>query len=100
MPAPDLLILLQKNKKGDLSCYFGPVLREHGERAKVTQEWLSEEADVDVRMIRFIETKGKNLSVNLADRLAQSLKISLASMIAEAEAQRDEEVRTRPESSK
>jgi hypothetical protein len=48
-------------------------------------EKMSEWADIDVRMIRLIETKGQNLSVNVAECLAQGLWIPLSQMICEAE---------------
>lgn len=54
----------------------------------MSQETLSERADVDVRMIRLVETKGQNLSVNLADSLAHGLKVPLSVLMDEAEQMR------------
>ena len=71
--------------KADLSSLLGEVLRKHRKAAKISQETLSERADVDVRMIRLIETEGQNLSVNLADSLAHGLNVPLAELIQEAE---------------
>lgn len=71
--------------KADLSAAFGKVLREHRKAAKLSQEALSEKADVDVRMIRLVETKGQNLSVNLADSLAHALNLPLSALMTEAE---------------
>ena len=42
-------------------------------------------ADIDVRMVRLIETKGQNFSVNVAECVAQALGIPLSQMIREAE---------------
>ncbi len=72
-------------RKSDLAQYLGVVVRKHRKLAKATQEQLSERADIDVRMIRLIETEGQNLSVNLAESLARGLGISLSQMIREAE---------------
>jgi ribosome-binding protein aMBF1 (putative translation factor) len=72
-------------QKSDLSQYLGVVVRKHRKLAKTTQEQLSERADIDVRMIRLVETKGQNLSVNVADGLARGLGIPLSQMIREAE---------------
>ena len=72
-------------QKSDLAQYLGAVVRKHRTSGKTTQEQLSERADIDVRMIRLVETKGQNLSVNLAECLARGLGISLSQMIREAE---------------
>jgi len=69
----------------DLSPLFGEVLRKYRKTAKISQEALSERADVDVRMIRLVETKGQNLSVNLADSLAYGLNVPLSELLREAE---------------
>jgi len=72
-------------QKSDLAQYLGAVVRKHRQLAKTTQEQLSERADIDVRMVRLIETKGQNLSVNLAECVARGLGIPLSQMIREAE---------------
>ena len=54
-------------------------------RKKTTQEGLSEGADIDVRMVRLIETKGQNFSVNVAECVAQALGVPLSHLIREAE---------------
>jgi transcriptional regulator with XRE-family HTH domain len=72
-------------QKSDLAQYLGLVVRKHRKAAKTTQEQLSERADIDVRMIRLVETKGQNLSVNVAESLARGLGVSLSQMIREAE---------------
>lgn len=72
-------------RKSDLAPYLGIVVRKHRKLAKTTQEQLSELADIDVRMVRLVETKGQNLSVNLAESVAHALGIPLSQMIREAE---------------
>jgi transcriptional regulator with XRE-family HTH domain len=69
----------------DLNKAFGIVLRKHRRAAKLSQEALSERADVDVKMIGRIETFIRNPSLNLADSLAQALGVPLSAMIGEAE---------------
>lgn len=71
--------------KRDLAKSFGVVLRSHRKAAKMSQEKLSEKADVDVKMIGRIETFIRNPSVNLADSLAYALGVPLSQMIKEAE---------------
>jgi transcriptional regulator with XRE-family HTH domain len=71
--------------KKDLAKSFGIVLRNHRKTAKMTQEKLSERADVDVKMIGRIETFIRNPSLNLADSLAHALEVPLSQMIGEAE---------------
>lgn len=51
----------------------------------MSQEKLSELADVDVKMIGRIETFIRNPSLNLADSLAHGLGVSLSELIREAE---------------
>ena len=69
----------------DLAKSFGVVLRGRRKAAKMSQEKLSEKADVDVKMIGRIETFIRNPSLNLADSLANALNVPLSQMINEAE---------------
>ena len=78
--------------KKDLAKSFGVVLRNHRKAAKMTQEKLSERADVDVKMIGRIETFIRNPSLNLADSLANAIGVPLSKMISEAEEIRRESV--------
>ena len=71
--------------KRDLAKSFGVVLRNHRKVAKMSQEKLSEKADVDVKMIGRIENFIRNPSLNLADSLAGALGVPLSQMIKEAE---------------
>jgi transcriptional regulator with XRE-family HTH domain len=61
------------------------VLRNYRRAANLSQEKLSEKADVDVKMIGRIETFIRNPSINLADSLAHALGVPLSQMIQEAE---------------
>jgi len=72
-------------KKRDLSKFLAVILRNHRKAAKITQEKLSEKADVDVTMIGLIERGIRNPSVNLADSLAHALGVPLFQMIKEAD---------------
>ena len=76
--------------KRDLAKSFGVVLRNHRKASKMSQEKLSEKADVDVKMIGRIETFIRNPSLNLADSLANALNVPLSQMILEAEKMRRE----------
>ncbi len=71
--------------KRDLSNAFGVVLRNRRRAKKLSQEKLSELADVDVKMIGRIENFIRNPSLNLADSLAHALGIPLSHLIKEAE---------------
>ncbi len=71
--------------KKDLAKSFGVILQNRRKSAKISQEKLSEKADVDVKMISRIETFIRNPSLNLADSLADALGIPLSKMIKEAE---------------
>src|ERR1700727_492136 len=68
-------------QKNDLAQYIGMIVRKHRVRNKTTQEALSERADIDVRMVRLIETKGQNFSVNVAECVAQALGVPLSQII-------------------
>jgi ribosome-binding protein aMBF1 (putative translation factor) len=72
-------------QRSDLSQYLGSIVRKHRKLAKTTQEQLSERADIDVRMLRLIETKGQNFSISVAECLAQALGVPLSQMTREAE---------------
>ena len=71
--------------KKDLAKSFGVVLRNRRKAAKMSQEKLSEKADVDVKMIGRIENFIRNPSLNLADSLADAIGVPLSQMINEAE---------------
>jgi len=64
---------------------FGIVLRKHRLALKLSQETLSEMADIHPTHVSFIERFERNPSLNVAASLAKALGISLSEMIAEAE---------------
>ena len=70
----------------DMAKAFATVLRKHRAQKKITQEALSERADIASKMVSLIERNQRNPSLNVADSIAQGLGISLAQMIREAEA--------------
>jgi transcriptional regulator with XRE-family HTH domain len=86
-PCPNCFGRWQSGKvvKRDLAKSFGIVLRNHRKAVQMTQEKLSEKADVDVKMIGRIENFIRNPSLNLADSLADGLGIPLSQMIKDAE---------------
>lgn len=71
--------------KRDLARAFGEVLQKHRKAKKITQEKLSELADVDEKMIGRIERFIRNPSLNLADSLAHGLGMPLSDLIRESE---------------
>ena len=75
----------------DLAKSFGVVLRARRKAVKMSQEKLSEKADVDVKMIGRIENSIRNPSLNLADSLATALGVPLSKMLIEAEDLRREQ---------
>ena len=79
----------------DLAKSFGVVLRVRRKAAKMSQEQLSEKADVDVKMIGRIENFIRNPSINLADSLASALGVPLSKIIIEAEDLRREQASAR-----
>ena len=71
------------------------MLRNRRKAVEMTQEKLSERADVDVKMIGRIETFIRNPSLNLADSLANALDVPLSQLIREAEDLRREKSATK-----
>lgn len=69
----------------DLANAFGTVVRRHRQAKSMSQEKLSELADIDVKMLRMVERGTRNPSVNLADSLASGLGVPLSQLVAEAE---------------
>ncbi len=74
--------------KTSLADAFGVILRQHRKVENITQEMLSERADVDVKMVGMVERGIRNPSVNLADSLAHGVGVPLSQLIKEAEALR------------
>ncbi len=65
---------------------FGIVLRKHRLALKLSQETLSEKADIHPTHVSFIERFERNPSLNVATSLAKAMGLTLSEMIAEAEA--------------
>lgn len=84
----------------DLANALGAVLRHHRQAKSLTQEKLSERADIDVKMLRMVERGTRNPSVNLADSLAHGLGMPLSQLISEAEQLRGKESSQLPRSRK
>jgi len=72
----------------DMAKVFAIVLRKYRKEQSATQEGLAERADIDPKMVSFIERFERNPSLNVADSLAQALGLNLSDMIAEAENER------------
>jgi transcriptional regulator with XRE-family HTH domain len=69
----------------EMSKAFGMVLRKHRLDKSISQEALSEKADLHPTHISLIERFERNPSLNVADSLAKALGLSLSEMIAESE---------------
>jgi transcriptional regulator with XRE-family HTH domain len=65
---------------------FGIVLRKHRLAMKISQEALSEKADIHPTHVSLIERFERNPSLNVAESLAKALGVSLSELIIEAEA--------------
>jgi transcriptional regulator with XRE-family HTH domain len=76
-------MLVMRNVK--MAKCFGIVLRKHRLALKLSQETLSEKADIHPTHVSFIERFERNPSLNVAASLAKALGVSLSEMIAEAE---------------
>jgi transcriptional regulator with XRE-family HTH domain len=70
----------------EMSKGFGIVLRKHRLALKLSQEALSEKADIHPTHVSFIERFERNPSLNVAASLAKAMGLTLSEMIAEAEA--------------
>jgi len=69
----------------DLAKNFAIVLQKQRKSRRISQAVLAERADCDSTMISLIERKIRNPTLNLADSLAQGLKLPLSQMIKDAE---------------
>jgi len=72
-------------RKVEISKAFGVVLRKHRLALKLSQEALSEKADLHPTHVSLIERFQRNPSLNVAGSLAMAMGLSLSNMIAEAE---------------
>ncbi|HEV2453970.1 MAG TPA: helix-turn-helix transcriptional regulator [Verrucomicrobiae bacterium] len=69
----------------EMSKAFGIVLRKHRLALKLSQETLSEKADIHPTHVSFIERFERNPSLNVAASLAKALGLTLSEMVAESE---------------
>ena len=72
-------------RKVEISRAFGVVLRRHRLALKLSQEALSEKADLHPTHVSLIERFERNPSLNVAASLAKALGLTLSGMITEAE---------------
>ncbi|MGA2281105.1 MAG: helix-turn-helix transcriptional regulator [Verrucomicrobiota bacterium] len=70
----------------EMSDAFALVLRRHRERKAFSQEKLAEKSDLHPTYIGMLERSLRNPSLNVTKELAKALGVSLAKLIAEAEA--------------
>lgn len=72
-------------RKVEIAKAFGVVLRKHRLALKLSQEALSEKAELHPTHVSLIERFQRNPSLNVAGSLAKALGLTLSEMIAEAE---------------
>ena len=69
----------------EMSKAFGIVLRKHRLALKLSQEALSEKAELHPTHVSLIERFQRNPSLNVAKALSKALGLTLTEMISEAE---------------
>lgn len=69
----------------DFAKFFGQIVRKHRKARFLTQEQLAERADLAPKMISLVERLQRNLSVNVADSIAQGLSVPLWRLVKDAE---------------
>jgi transcriptional regulator with XRE-family HTH domain len=74
----------------DLAKMFGKVLRKHRKARFLSQEELAERADLASKMVSLIERFQRNPTLNVADSIAQAMKVPLWRLIKDAEDLRKE----------
>jgi transcriptional regulator with XRE-family HTH domain len=72
--------------KDRLSSAFGQATRRHRERIGISQETLADRAGIHRTYISSIERGRVRLGLDVAKKVADGLGVSLAKLIAEAEA--------------
>lgn len=72
-------------RKVEISKAFGIVLRKHRLALKLSQETLSEKADLHPTHVSLIERFKRNPSLNVAGSLALAMGLELSELIVEAE---------------
>ena len=76
----------------DFANFFGHIVRKHRKARFLTQEQLAERADLAPKMISLVERLQRNLSVNVADSIAQGLSVPLWRLVKDAEDLRRDQV--------
>ncbi len=72
-------------KTPGLSRTLAKVIQRHRRQKRLTQEKLAEAADIDQTYVSQVELGKRNLSVDVADRLARAFGMKLSALIEEAE---------------
>jgi transcriptional regulator with XRE-family HTH domain len=68
-----------------ISVAFGTVVRRHRQANGLSQEALAERAEIHHTHVGLIERGERNASLDVAQRVARALGLSLSTLIAEAE---------------
>jgi transcriptional regulator with XRE-family HTH domain len=69
----------------DFAKFFAEAVRQRRKALKLTQEELAERADLASKMISLVERCERNPTVNVADSIAQALKLPLWRLVKDAE---------------
>lgn len=78
-----------------LSQAFGVVLRERRLAAGISQEELAQTADLHPTYVSMLERGIRNPTLDVAERIANALRISLPDLIQRAEKRRNNQGRKR-----
>lgn len=70
-----------------ISTAFGQVLREHRERAQLSQESLAYESDIHRTYVSLIERGIRHPTLDVVFRLAEALEVSPSVLVAATEKQ-------------
>lgn len=65
----------------DVNIYFGNRIKEERLKLNLSQEKLALEADIDRTYMNDIEKGSRNVSLKIAYKLSQALKISLPNLL-------------------
>lgn len=68
-----------------ISLAFGAVVRKHRRAHGLSQEALAERAEIHHTHVGLIERGERNATLDVAHRVARALRLSLSTLIAEAE---------------
>jgi transcriptional regulator with XRE-family HTH domain len=71
--------------RGGISLAFGAVVRRHRKAYGLSQGTLAEKAAIHHTHVGLIERGERNPSLDVANRVAKALGLTLSAMIAEAE---------------